>query len=154
MFIKPTTDANQDVLNAFSQSQAMIEFTPEGIILTANQNFLNAVGYTLEEIKGKHHSLLVDSIERETSAYKAFWPSLASGKSQTAEFKRINKAGHDIWIQASYNPILDKSGKVYKIVKIATDITAAKLESANYTGQIKAIHKSQAVIEFDLNGIF
>ncbi len=142
---------SQNILDAFSRSQAMIEFTPDGTILTANENFCQALGYTLAEIKGKHHSMFVAAEQVNSAAYKAFWPSLASGKFDAGEYKRFGKGGKEVWIQASYNPIM-KGGKAYKVVKIASDVTAAKLAAADQSGQIDAISRAMAMISFDLEG--
>jgi methyl-accepting chemotaxis protein len=141
-----------DKLEALDLSQAIIEFKLDGTILTANQNFLDAMGYRLDEIEGRHHGIFVDATERDSASYAEFWRSLNSGKAQTAEFRRIGKGGKEVWIQASYNPILDRSGKPYKVVKFATDITRRKLQAAEYESQIRAINRSQAVIEFQLDG--
>ena len=116
-------DRNGQV-EAIRRSQAVIEFTPDGKILDANDNFLQALGYQLEEIQGEHHALFVPEDERNTPAYKQFWTELAAGQAKTAEFKRITKTGAPIFIQATYSPILDEDGKVYKVVKFATDVTA------------------------------
>ena len=139
-------------LSAIGKSQAVIEFTLDGTILSANANFLAAMGYALEEIRGKHHSLFVESATRDSAAYREFWAALNRGEYQAGEFKRIGKGGKEVWIQASYNPILDMNGKPFKIVKFATDVTAQKLQSADIAGQLQAIGKSQAVIEFTLDG--
>ena len=116
------------------------------------QNFLNAMGYTLEEIRGKHHSMFVEADRRDSAEYRGFWDSLRRGEYQAQEFKRVAKGGRPLWIQASYNPLMNARGKPYKVVKFATDITDQKLRNADYEGQLKAIHKSQAVIEFNLDG--
>jgi len=137
---------------AINKAQAVIEFDLAGIVLAANDNFLSALGYTLDEIKGRHHSMFVDPAFRESAEYKQFWRNLNEGKFQAAEYKRIGKGGKEIWIQASYNPIFDANGKPYKVVKFATDITGAKLKNADYQGQIAAIGKTQAAIEFNLDG--
>jgi methyl-accepting chemotaxis protein len=139
-------------LAAISKSQAVIEFDTNGTIVTANQNFLNALGYSLSEIQGKHHSMFVEPAARETAAYREFWAKLNRGEYQAAEYKRIGKGGKEVWIQASYNPILDRSGKVVKVVKFATDITAAKIRAMEEAGKIAAIDRAQAVIEFNLDG--
>ncbi len=139
-------------LDALSKSQAVIEFNLDGTIITANENFLSVLGYTLDEIRGKHHSMFVEPAYKDSAAYREFWESLGRGQFQAAEYKRLAKGGKPVWIQASYNPLLGRSGKPYKVVKFATDITADKVRSADYEGQIKAIHKSQAVIEFNLDG--
>ncbi len=110
-------------LEALSRAQAVIEFTPEGNIITANENFLAALGYTLAEIVGKHHSMFCEADYSRSPAYKAFWANLAAGEFAADQFKRIAKGGREIYIQASYNPILDASGRVFKVVKFATDVT-------------------------------
>jgi methyl-accepting chemotaxis protein len=137
---------------AANRSQAVIEFMLDGTIVTANENFLKAVGYTLPEIQGKHHSMFVSPSERESAAYSKFWAALNRGEYQSSEYKRIGKGGKEVWIQASYNPILDDKGKPFKVVKFATDVTAQKLINADMAGQIAAIGKSQAVIEFNMDG--
>jgi methyl-accepting chemotaxis protein len=137
---------------AIGRSQAVIEFEMDGTIVTANDSFLKTVGYTMGEIKGKHHSTFVEPAMRDSAAYREFWASLNRGDYQAAEYKRIGKDGKEVWILASYNPILDGNGKPYKVVKFATDVTEQKLRNADLAGQIAAIGKSQAVIEFDMNG--
>ena len=139
-------------LAAINKAQAVIEFDLTGIVHHANENFLTALGYTLEEIKGRHHSMFVEPAYRESAEYKQFWRDLNDGKFQAAEFKRIGKGGKEVWIQASYNPIFDEQGKPFKVVKFATDVTARKLKDADYQGQIAAIGKTQAAIEFNLDG--
>ena len=142
----------QGQINAIGQSQAVIEFTPDGTILNANKNFLDGLGYSLEEIKGQHHSMFVEPAMKNSAEYSQFWKKLSSGLYSSGEYKRIGKSGKEIWIQASYNPILDLNGKTFKVVKYASDITQQKLQSADFQGQIEAIGKSQAVIEFDIEG--
>jgi PAS domain S-box-containing protein len=137
---------------AISKSQAIIEFNMDGMILTGNENFLNCLGYSLEEIQGRHHSMFVDTTFAMSHDYREFWAKLNRGEYVAAEFKRIGKGGKEIWIQASYNPVFGSDGKLYKIIKVATEITATKLMTANYQSQLDAINKSQAVIEFNLDG--
>lgn len=137
---------------AIGQSQAVIEFNLDGTVNTANENFLKTLGYSLAEIQGKHHRMFVDPAEGETEAYRQFWASLSRGEYQSAEYKRFGKGGREVWIQASYNPIRDLNGNPFKVVKYATDVTAQKLANADYSGQLAAIHKSQAVIEFQMDG--
>jgi len=137
---------------AISKAQAVIEFNMDGTVITANDNFLKALGYTLAEIKGQHHSMFVDEAYKQSPAYKEFWMKLNRGEYDAAEYKRIGKGGREVWIQASYNPILDLHGKPFKVVKYATDVTTQKLLNADYQGQIAAIGKAQAVIEFNMNG--
>jgi len=140
------------MLRALDKSQAVIQFKMDGTILTANENFLNAVGYTLDEIKGKHHSMFVEPDYAGGAEYKRFWETLRAGVFQSAEYKRVGKGGKEIWIQASYNPIMAPDGKPVRVVKYATDVTAQMLEKADHAGQIAAIGKSQAVISFELDG--
>lgn len=140
------------VNEAISKSQALIEFNMDGTIITANQNFLNTMGYTLEEIKGKHHRMFVPPEEATGLEYTQFWEKLRRGEYDSRQYKRIGKNGREVWIQASYNPVLDSFGKPYKIIKLATDITRQKLTDAGYISQIEAISKSQAVIEFNMDG--
>lgn len=139
-------------INAIHRSQAVIEFNLDGTIITANQNFLHTMGYRLEEIKGKHHRMFVSDKEAKSNAYKVFWSNLANGKFLSGEFHRYNKKGEDVWLQASYNPILGEDKKPMKVIKFASDITAEKIQAADYQGQIEAISKAQAVIEFNLDG--
>jgi methyl-accepting chemotaxis protein len=137
---------------ALGKSQAVIEFNLDGTIITANQNFLDAMGYRLDEIAGKHHSMFVMPEERGGAAYREFWARLGRGEYQSAEYKRLGKGGREIWIQASYNPIINEAGKPVKVVKFATDITARKIRSLEDAGKISAIGRAQAVIEFNLDG--
>jgi methyl-accepting chemotaxis protein len=139
-------------LAALDRSQATIEFDLKGNILTANRNFLDAMGYDLDEIKGKHHSMFVDPGYRDSAEYKAFWDKLRAGEYQAAEYKRIGKGGKEVWIEASYNPLLNAAGKPYKVVKYATDVSARKAEFADLNGKVEAIGRSQAVIEFNMDG--
>ncbi|MEH6525937.1 MAG: PAS domain-containing methyl-accepting chemotaxis protein [Sneathiella sp.] len=140
------------MLSALDKSQAIIHFKKDGTILDANENFLNALGYAHEEIVGNHHSMFVAPEEVNGAEYANFWAALGRGEFQAAEYKRIAKGGKEIWIQASYNPIVDKSGAVSRVVKFATDITERKMQNADYEGQIDAVNKSQAVISFNLDG--
>ena len=137
---------------AIGRAQAVIEFNMDGTIVTANENFLGAIGYSLDEIKGKHHSMFVVPEDRDSAAYREFWAGLNRGEYQAAEYKRLGKGGKEIWILASYNPILNEAGKPFKVVKFATDVSAQKLKAADNDGQIDAIKKSQAVIEFNMDG--
>ena len=140
------------ILAALDRSQAVIEFKPDGTILTANRNFLNAMGYSLEEIKGKHHSMFVEPAYRDSAEYREFWQKLARGEYQAAQYKRIGKGGKEVWIEASYNPLLGRDGKAYKVVKFATDVSAAKTVYTDLHGKVEAIGRSQAVIEFNMDG--
>jgi methyl-accepting chemotaxis protein len=140
-------------LAAIGRAQAVIEFNLDGTIITANENFLGALGYSLAEIAGKHHSMFVAPAERESSAYREFWAALNRGEFRSGEYKRFGKGGKEVWILASYNPILDEAGKPFKVVKFASDVTVEKLKAADFAGQIEAIGKSQAVIEFNMGGV-
>ncbi len=139
-------------VEAISKSQGVIEFNLDGTVLYANQNFLNIIGYTADEAVGKHHSTFIDESTKNSEAYKAFWAKLNRGEFDTGVYKRIAKGGNEVWIQASYNPILDDMGKPYKIVKFATDITSQIIKDADAAGQLAAINKTQGVIEFTLDG--
>jgi methyl-accepting chemotaxis protein len=132
--------------------QAVIEFQMDGTILHANENFLSVMGYRLEEIVGRHHSIFAEPDYARSEEYRQFWLQLNRGANPAGEYKRLAKGGKEVWIQASYNPILDLEGKPFKVVKFASDITQQKRESANLLGQIAAIRKSQAVIEFQMDG--
>ncbi len=149
---KQKTSDYEGQITAINKSQAVIEFDLDGHILHANENFLAALGYSLTEIKGQHHSMFVDPSYKLSAEYAAFWQSLKAGEHSEGEYKRIAKGGREIWIRASYNPILDSSGKPFKVVKFATEVTQDKLRNAYFEGQINAISKSQAVIEFDVDG--
>lgn len=139
-------------ITAIDRSQAVIEFELDGTIVTANQNFLDAMGYRLDEIQGKHHSIFVEPTEAATAEYRNFWGRLAQGDFFSEEFKRISKDGREVWIQASYNPIFDLHGRPVKVVKYATDITEQKVKSVDMRGQVEAISRAQAVIEFEMDG--
>jgi len=139
-------------LAALDKSQAIIEFRPDGSIITANKNFLNFMGYTLDEVRGFSHDLFIEPAVRSTSTYQDFWNALRQGESKTAEFRRIGKGGREVWIQGTYNPVLDRSGRVSKVVKFAIDITAQKLRGLDLDGQLAALHRSQAIIAFTPEG--
>ena len=153
LFNFATSEADQGILSAVDDSFAIISFQANGTIINANENFLNTVGYTLNEIVGNHHKMFCDSSYTNTREYTDFWNDLASGKTQTDEFKRIKKDGTSVWIQASYTPVKNSSGQVTRVVKIASDITEQKLKNADFEGQLDAIGKSYAVIEFNMQGI-
>jgi len=137
---------------AINKSQAVISFSLDGKVLDANENFLNAVGYSLNEIRGQHHSMFVEPAYKESADYRAFWDKLRRGEFDANQYKRIGKGGKEIWLQASYNPILNSRGKPVMVVKFATDITDQMMRNADVQGQLAAINKAQAVIEFSLEG--
>ncbi len=139
-------------IDAIGKSQAVIEFNLDGTIINANENFLQTLGYTLDEIQGKHHRMFAEDEYANSAEYRLFWEKLNRGEYDSGEYKRIGKGGKEVWIQASYNPINDANGVPCKVVKYATDVTADKLLSADFSGQIDAIGKSQAVIEFNMDG--
>ena len=139
------------VLASISASHAMIEFDLTGKILTANENFCRALGYEQSELVGRHHSMLVEPAYASSQQYRDFWAKLARGEFDRSQYKRIGKGGKEVWIEASYNPVL-KGGKPVKVVKIATDITAQKIKSMEDAGKIAALSRSQAVIEFTPTG--
>ena len=137
---------------AIDRAQAVVEFDLTGRVLTANQNFIDTMGYPLAEIRGKHHRMFCDPTYAASDDYAQFWDRLGQGQYEGGEYKRLDKDGHDVWLQATYNPILDDSGRVVKIVKFASDITRAKRQTNEFTGKVAAIERAQAVIEFDLAG--
>ncbi|MBB4066069.1 methyl-accepting chemotaxis protein [Gellertiella hungarica] len=145
-----TSDATR-ILQALDKSLAIIEFAPDGTILRANPTFLAVMGYSLGEIVGMHHSLFVDGQERDSAEYRHFWEKLAQGIFDRRQYRRIGKGGREIWIEASYNPII-RRGRVQKIVKVATDITASKGQAAEAASKLGALSRAQAIIEFTLDG--
>ena len=142
----------QAQIAAINRSQAVVEFTLDGKVLTANENFLRVVGYTLDEVRGQSHGLFVDPASRASADYQQFWEALRRGEFLSGQFRRTAKGGREVWLQASYNPILDADGKPFKVVKYATDVTEQRLARANSEGQLAAISKSQGMIEFGLDG--
>ena len=137
---------------AINQSQAIIEFSLDGKILACNQNFLQTMGYTRGEVIGQHHSMFVEPAYRASDEYRLFWEKLGRGQYDAASYKRLAKGGREIWLQASYNPVFDSGNRPIKVIKYATDITEQTLRNADFEGQLDAIGKSQAVIEFSLDG--
>jgi methyl-accepting chemotaxis protein len=133
-------------LKALDASHALIEFDLAGKVVTANPNFLAILGYSLEEIQGRHHFMFVDPADRESPAYRTFWEALRRGEFQQAEFKRIGKGSREIWIQATYNPVRDASGRIVKVVKFATDITESVAERLRRA----ELHRG---VDRDLDGI-
>ena len=128
-------DEIQGKIEAINRSQAVIEFSPDGIVLTANNNFLKTMGYQHDEIVGQHHRIFVKPDYAGSSEYEEFWRSLRSGNFKVSEFERISKGGNPVWIQASYNPIFDRQGEVVKVIKFATDITEV-VNRRLHTGEI------------------
>ena len=139
-------------IEAINKSLAVIEFDLSGNVITANQNFLNTVEYTLQEIKGKHHSLFCEPKYAQSREYLDFWAKLSRGEFESKAYKRVSKNKKIVWIQATYNPIFDSNGKPFKIIKFATDVTAQKMQDLEYHSRVTAIDKVQAVIEFNMDG--
>ncbi|MCI4663710.1 MAG: PAS domain S-box protein [Neomegalonema sp.] len=154
-FVKDVTEQKlltlkqSGLASAINSSQAMIEFTPEGEILEANDLFLEAVGYSLPQIQGKHHRMFCEEEYAKSDQYARFWETLRAGEFRSGEFKRFNKAGEELWLHATYSPVVDESGAVVRVVKLASDITAQRTKNAEFEAKVDAIGRSQAVIEFD-----
>lgn len=148
----PSIDDDKCLVRALHRVQAIIEFNLDGTIITANENFLQTLGYSLDEICGKHHRMFCEPDYVSSPAYQAFWTKLNQGLPDSGEYKRNGKNGKIVWINASYTPIFDESGKLYKVVKFASDVTAVKLKSLENEARLQAINRSQAVIEFNLDG--
>lgn len=137
---------------ALNRVQAIVEFELDGTVIDANENFLATLGYTLDEVRGQHHAMFCDPVYTASAEYKQFWARLAHGEFDRGDYRRVHKSGKDVWINASYNPVLGEDGKPARVIKFATDITAQKQANAESDGKIRAISKSQAVIEFSLDG--
>ena len=140
------------IYEALDKVQAIVEFDLDGTVVSANENFLGIFGYELDEVVGKHHRIFCDSSYAESDAYTAFWKKLGRGEFHAAEFKRLAKGGKEVWLRASYNPVLDEDGEPVRVVKFATEVTQSKLKTAEFEGKVRAIDRAQAVIEFDLEG--
>ena len=140
---------NQGQLTAIGRAQAVIEFSLDGTVLGANDNFLRVMGYTLDEIRGKHHGMFVAETERASAEYRAFWERLRRGEYSAARFKRVSKNGAEIWLQASYNPILGADGEPYKVVKFATDVTD-QVRTARALDQ--AVEETRQVVRAAIDG--
>jgi methyl-accepting chemotaxis protein len=144
-------------VEAISRVQAVIEFALDGTILTANENFLNAIGYTLDEIRGQHHRMFVEPAYAASDDYRRFWEKLGRGEYDAGQYQRLAKGGREIWIQASYNPILNADGKAYKVVKFATDVTQQRREAemnAAFKGALDNLLSNVMVADNDLNVIY
>ncbi len=135
---------------ALNKSLAIIEFQLDGTILTANENFLRVMGYSLDEIQGRHHSMFVDEATRLTSEYREFWAKLNRGEFQAGQYKRLGHGGHEVWLQATYNPVLDKSGRPVKVVKFAADVTKATLEQERIKERERQLQKEQQLAKEEL----
>jgi len=139
-------------LQALDRSQMVAEFGVDGTLLAANANFLRVFGYSLSEVKGRNHSLFVGPSLKQSDEYRQFWMDLRAGNYKTANCERVAKDGRTLWLQATYTPVIGQHGKVVKIVKFATDITESTLCNIDHEGQILALHRSQAIAEFGVDG--
>ena len=140
------------MLAALEHVQAVVEFDLEGRVLWANQLSLELMGYSAHEVVGQHHRMFCPPEVTASDAYRALWEALRAGQVREDVFLRVTKAGKPVWLQASYNPVRDAEGRAVGVVKLATDITAQRAQQADFEGKIAAIHRVQAVIEFDLTG--
>jgi len=140
------------LLAALEHVQAVIEFDLEGRVLRANGLFLDLMGYSLDEVLGQHHRMFCPPEVTGSDSYRVLWEGLRAGQVREDVFLRVTKAGKPVWLQASYNPVRDTEGRTVGVVKLATDITAQRAQQADFEGKIAAIHRVQAVIEFDLTG--
>lgn len=137
---------------ALDKSQAMIEFELDGTIVTANENFLRVMGYTLDEVVGRHHSIFVDEATRQTNEYRDFWAKLNRGEFQAGQFKRLGRGGREVWLQATYNPLLDKNGRPVKVVKLAADVTDVALKQIRAQQREEQFQQQQQSAKEDLEG--
>ncbi|WP_308417201.1 methyl-accepting chemotaxis protein [Amantichitinum ursilacus] len=140
------------LLDAINRSMAVIEFNLDGVILDANSNFLQVVGYSLPELAGQHHRVLCEPAYANSPEYQQLWQRLRQGDFVSGKFRRVAKGGRSIWLEASYNPIRDEAGQVIKVVKFAQDVTAVTEEEHEYENKMKAMDRSMAVIEFAPDG--
>ncbi|EAK0848195.1 MCP-domain signal transduction protein [Campylobacter lari] len=150
--LEQSNQAFQDILNAISKTMAMIEFQTDGTIISANENFLKTMNYSLDEIKGKHHSMFCLPEVVKSQRYVDFWKDLKSGKSRNGLFRRIAKGGKDIYLEANYLPIINQNNEVYKVIKFANDITQRHYEMLDLKNTIDAANRSMAIIEFNPYG--
>ncbi|MFK7159967.1 PAS domain-containing methyl-accepting chemotaxis protein [Marinospirillum sp. MEB164] len=144
--------AAQSVVQALGQYNALIEFSSEGVILTANRLFLDTMGYSLEQLRGQAHSLLCPAHITQSTHYSAFWKQLSKGQAQQGQFERINAKGQSVWLEASYFPVMDAQQRVIKVIKIATDITQQHQQQQAQEAILTALDQSQAMIEFTPQG--
>jgi methyl-accepting chemotaxis protein len=149
---KPAQTDLPGQLAAIDRYLAVAEFSLDGSILAANENFLKLMDYTLDEVRGKRHSMFVDAEYGASAEYRAFWEKLQRGEYESAEYKRLGKNGKEVWIRASYNPLMNAKGAAYKVVEYAADVTEQKLRSADVEGQLASVSRARLVIEFSLDG--
>ena len=141
----------EGLVEAITRTQAVVHFSPDGVVTDANELFLKTMGYDHKEVVGNHHRIFMDSKAADRPEYAQFWATLRDGVKQQGEFKRRNKSGADVWLSATYTPILS-DGKVTSIVKLGRDITAEKLKAVEMETQVAAINRTQAVVAFDVEG--
>lgn len=161
MFNMFKNDKNRDnrchehaqIVSALYQTQAVIEFDPNGFVLNANELFLSLVGYSLHDIQGQHHRMFVDAGEQASAEYGRFWARLSAGECQKSVFKRMGKQGKEIWLQASYNPLRDEQGRVYKVIKFAQDITKTRSQ-ANLASALKACQANVMLADANLSIVY
>jgi methyl-accepting chemotaxis protein len=139
-------------LKAIDRTMAVVEYDLDGNLVDANANFLSTLGYTLEEVKGRHRRMFVDAVRGASAEYNRSWEDVRAGQRQTAEAKYVGKGGKELWLQASLMPILDESGRPVKVVVYCTDVTTQKLRNADFEGQVDAMRKSMCVVEYDMDG--
>lgn len=141
------------IFQALSQTQAVIEFDPNGVILTANENFLAATGYRLDEIVGRHHRIFVSPEYAHSEDYREFWATLRRGQHHSGTYRRLAKSGLDLWVDGTYNPILDSAGRLVKIIQIVRDVTQEKRQVIEIESRLSFVSRTQAIIEFTVDGI-
>jgi methyl-accepting chemotaxis protein len=144
---------NARKLECLTRFRAYAEFDIDGTIIVANELFATILGYDVDEIKGKNHSIFVDPADRDQSDNRAFWASLLQGSSQTGEYRRVSKGGEQVWLSSTYYPILDSYGRVYRVLQFATDVTEQKLSNADFISRVEAIRRSQPVAEYEMDGM-
>ncbi|ESP90854.1 hypothetical protein N483_20745 [Pseudoalteromonas luteoviolacea NCIMB 1944] len=149
---KQDRQALEQTLFSVGRSTAIIEFTPDGKIITANDNFLKVMEYDLSELIGRHHRIFCDKQYSSTADYQALWNSLNRGEFFSGTIERFTKSGKQLWLEASYNPVFDASGKLFKIIKFASDVTKREYTAVSQQNLIDALYRSMAVIEFDTSG--
>lgn len=145
-----TAVSDSALVEALNRSQAIIEFELDGTIVTANDKFLDALGYRLEEVQGRHHSIFIEDEVRNSEAYREFWRKLNRGEFAIGEFKRIGKGGREVWIQATYNPVFNRQGQPVKVVKLAADVTAMVLQRFELQSAQQRMQQEQAARQIDL----
>ncbi|POZ61640.1 chemotaxis protein [Chromobacterium alticapitis] len=141
------------ILRAIDRSMAVIEFNPDGVVVSANDAFLRAMGYARDEVLGQRHRMFCEAAYAASPAYAEFWRKLSRGEAQSGRFLRLGKGGRPVWLEASYSPVLDESGKVCGVVKVASDITPQMTLEQEDKAMRSAIDRAMARIEFDLDGV-